>query len=231
MNTSSGGSGGAALPSWTEFCEDQARRHAVDFAKACAAYISKSGCDHGGHGHFMRKFIECFSQHFDAEYSRRWAQVSNIPFPLPSLHFVSCRHTNPLQSNGSTATVLEESDYSEEPVDQPKTVQKPFYRRLSFKGLRKGKAFFLKQNSDEVELNNSGARQNKIKVAKIVVECRKEGHVQYLTPESLDPGGSPKWEKCRLALVKTVGGYMLEFYSPPKSHKVRRGSIRDQSCA
>lgn len=121
--------------------------------------------------------------------------------------------------------MLEESDYSEE-TDSPRTSSssKPFFRRLSFKGLRKGRIFSSKSSADE---SDASGRQNKLKVAKIVVECRKEGHVQYFTPESLDqPGcsaapGSPKWEKCRLALVKTVGGYMLEFYSPPKSSKVR----------
>lgn len=25
-----------------------------------------------------------------------------------------------------------------------------------------------------------------------------------------------QWRKCRLCLVKTAGGYLLEFYSPPK---------------
>lgn len=80
-------------------------------------------------------------------------------------------------------------------------------------------ALFHKQHSDELEL--SGSRQNKVKLSNIVVECRKEGSVQYLTPESLEhPSGPQKWEKCRLALVKTVGGYMLEFYSPPKSQQV-----------
>lgn len=54
-----------------------------------------------------------------------------------------------------------------------------------------------------------------------MVECRKEGLVNNLTPESLDqPTGTQKWEKCRLALVKAVGGYMLEFYMPPKAAKV-----------
>lgn len=82
--------------------------------------------------------------------------------------------------------------------------------------LRKGKDLFHKQHSDDIDLAH-----NKTKLAKIVVECRKEGIVSYSTPESLDqPGGPPKWEKCRLALVKAVGGYMLEFYSPPKSTKV-----------
>lgn len=67
------------------------------------------------------------------------------------------------------------------------------------------------------------SRETKTKLAKIVVECRKEGIVNYLTPEHVDvdqSSGQQKWEKCRLALVKTGGGYMLEFYSPPKSQKV-----------
>lgn len=66
----------------------------------------------------------------------------------------------------------------------------------------------------------SERRASKTKLAKIVVECRKEGTVNYLSPENLDQPGSQKWEKCKLVLVKTVSGYMLEFYSPPKSQKV-----------
>lgn len=86
--------------------------------------------------------------------------------------------------------------------------------------LRKGRDLFHKQHSDDMDMNSS---HSKTKLAKIVVECRKEGIVNYSTPESLDqPGGPPKWERCRLALVKAVGGYMLEFYSPPKSTKVKK---------
>uniref|UniRef100_A0A182W140 SH2 domain-containing protein n=1 Tax=Anopheles minimus TaxID=112268 RepID=A0A182W140_9DIPT len=126
-----------------------------------------------------------------------------------------------IKTGNGSATVPEESDYSED-TDSPKTNHKPFFRRLSFKGLRKGKvihAFFHKQHSDEVEL--SERRASKTKLAKIVVECRKEGTVNYLSPENLDQPGSQKWEKCKLVLVKTVSGYMLEFYSPPKSQKAR----------
>lgn len=53
------------------------------------------------------------------------------------------------------------------------------------------------------------------------MECRKEGIVNYLMGEQ--PDGTHRWERCRLALVKTVGGYMLEFYWPPKSAKPRCG--------
>ena len=90
--------------------------------------------------------------------------------------------------------------------------------RLSFKGFKKGRLFH-KQLSDEVQLSSGetkskGDKNSKAKLAKIVVECPKEGTVHYLSGENLD--GSQKWAKCRLVLVKTVGGYMLEFYSPPK---------------
>ena len=57
-------------------------------------------------------------------------------------------------------------------------------------------------------------KHSKTKLSKILVECRKEGIVIYLMGENID--GTQKWEKCRLALVKTIGGYMLEFYTPPK---------------
>lgn len=84
-------------------------------------------------------------------------------------------------------------------------------------------AFFHK-NSDDVDGLGSSKQSGKTKLAKIVVECRKEGIVNNLTAESLDQTtGTQKWEKCRLALVKAVGGYMLEFYTPPKSTKPRSG--------
>jgi hypothetical protein len=105
------------------------------------------------------------------------------------------------------------------------------YFRLSFKGFRKGR-FFHKQLSDEGQLSNnsstgggdgqkSSKNSSKAKLAKILVESMKEGTVHYLIGENLD--GTQKWEKCRLCLVKTVGGFMLEFYSPPKSVKPRSG--------
>jgi len=90
--------------------------------------------------------------------------------------------------------------------------------RLSFKGFRKGR-FFQKQLSDEVQLETKSKREkhsSKSKLAKIVVECPKEGIVHYLSGESMDGDGIQQWDKCKLVLVKTAGGFMLEFYSPPK---------------
>jgi hypothetical protein len=118
---------------------------------------------------------------------------------------------------------------------------KPFFRRFSLKGFRKAKGLFHKQHSDEVELSmgasaashtnsfsskndhSSSFQHNAKRTSKhsMVVESLCEGTVNYLTSESLD--GTPKWERCRLCLVKTVGGYMLEFFSPPKASQPKCG--------
>jgi hypothetical protein len=211
---------------WIEFCDRHARVAASDFARAFCTYVSSNLPENArstvSHRDFVRKFVDCFVEHFEAEFLRK-----------NSIHGKEKLVNGNMSMSASTSSALrsgshdELSDYSEHETDSPspKTQHKPFFRRLSFKGLRRGKAFFHKQNSDEVELSHHGNAANKndkhsskTRLSKIVVECRKEGIVNYLLGENLDgTHGNQKWEKCRLALVKTVGGYMLEFYSPPKA--------------
>uniref|UniRef100_A0A1I8MTY0 SH2B adapter protein 1 n=1 Tax=Musca domestica TaxID=7370 RepID=A0A1I8MTY0_MUSDO len=207
----SGGGGSSSTPgipyacgiSWDEFSERHARVAAADFAKACICFINGGLAPDEARNltyrNFGQKFLESFAEHYEKEFLRR--------------------RSNLKVGNG----VLEEPEYTEE---QPKIFPKTFFRRLSFKGLRKGKNFLFLQtlslfhkSSDEEETS----KHNK-KFAKILVECKKEGIVNNLTPESLDqPTGTQKWEKCRLRLVKAVGGFMLEFYIPPKAAKPRCG--------
>lgn len=60
---------------WTEFCERHARAAASDFAKSCVHYINKNLPENVratvSHRDFMMKYIECFSGHFNTEFSRR----------------------------------------------------------------------------------------------------------------------------------------------------------------
>lgn len=220
--------------SWIEFCDKHAKTAATDFARALCGYVGGNFAENRGpsvaYKDFLSKFVDLFANHFEKEYSMnnqlRRVPNGNILPSAPSNH-------NSLH----TLNHDEFSDYSEQEIlpeiesPSPKVPYKPFYRRLSFKGLRKGKGFFHKQHSDEVELSHDKHSKNdkhsKTKLAKIVVECRKEGIVNYLMGENIDGCSNQKWEKCRLALVKTVGGYMLEFYSPPK---VRVFFLRLQIC-
>lgn len=193
---------------WIEFCQRHATIAAQDFSKSCFQFISVNLSENARSNitqkDFLKKFIECFTEQFESDFVKRKPQVHKLVNGATTRHIDEPNDT--ISENGETS---------------PKLHHKPFFRRLSFKMLRKGKDLFHKQHSDELELSGS---HSKTKLAKIVVECRKEGIVNYSTPESLDqPGGPPKWERCRLALVKAVGGYMLEFYSPPKSTKPRSG--------
>ncbi|XP_059217758.1 SH2B adapter protein 2 isoform X1 [Stomoxys calcitrans] len=188
--------------SWDEFSERHARVAAADFAKACISYIngglSPEEARNLTYRNFGEKFIDSFAIHYEKEFLRR--------------------RSNLKVGNG----VLEETEYTGE--EQPKIFPKTFFRRLSFKGLRKGKNFLFLQTLFHKSSDEEGSSKHNKKFAKIVVECQKDGIVNNLTPESLDqPTGSQKWEKCRLCLVKAVGGYMLEFYMPPKAAKPRCG--------
>ncbi|XP_033211481.1 SH2B adapter protein 1 isoform X2 [Belonocnema kinseyi] len=218
---------------WVEFCVGHARASASDFAKAFCTYVSlnlpESARATLSHRDFLRKFVETFCEHFETEYLRRSARSSS-----------TCEARTPTVNEGNTNNTTNQnnrapirahsheefSDYSEQDENavSPKPAHKPFFRRLSFKGLKKGKGLFHKQQSDEVELSHNDQRRDKhskAKLSKIVVECRKEGIVNSLMGENID--GTQKWEKSRLALIKAIGGYMLEFYSPPKAVKPRSG--------
>ncbi|XP_023177994.1 SH2B adapter protein 1 isoform X3 [Drosophila hydei] len=198
---------------WEEFCDRHARAAASDFAKACINYINGNlppdVARNIPHQSFSQKFVENFSEYYESEYVR---QLYNLK--TDSLYNAS--------GGGAGNFDTEEHEVS-------RLFPKSLLRRLSFKGLRKGKKLlflqgFFHKNSDDVDGVGSSKHSNKTKLAKIVVECRKEGIVNNLTAESLDQTtGTQKWEKCRLALVKAVGGYMLEFYTPPRSTKPRSG--------
>ncbi|XP_012280407.1 SH2B adapter protein 1 isoform X2 [Orussus abietinus] len=221
-----------ASDDWLEFCDRHARASASDFAKAFCTYVSlnlpESARATLSHRDFLRKFVEAFCEHFETEYLRRstrspsFCDTRQTPSNDRDANSTSQNNRAPIRASSHE----EFSDYSEQDGEtvSPKPVHKPFFRRLSFKGLKKGKGFFHKQQSDEVELSHSEHRRDKhskAKLSKIVVECRKEGIVNSLMGENID--GTQKWEKSRLALIKASAGYMLEFYSPPKAVKPRSG--------
>ncbi|CAL1264324.1 unnamed protein product [Larinioides sclopetarius] len=226
---------------WPEFCEKNARVAAVDFAQSYRLFIN----DHPNLGKVVsnqeisKKFIDFFLEYFELEVKKKVGESSISSNGHSAQDIASggsdVNRTRPKNQetsqenirNSATATNHEDySDLSDPEGESPKSHPRAFFRRLSFKGLKRGKGLFHKQHSDEVELSYHdrrarGDKHEKTKLTKIIVECIREGMVSYLTGDYLD--GRQKWEKCRLVLVKTTGGYMLEFYSPPKSVKPRSG--------
>lgn len=108
-------------------CERHARNAASDFAKSCVQYINTNLPVNvqvsASHTDFMKRFIEIFSEHFETEFAKRRAA-----------------HQKP---NGTINSIEEEPEPATEVTTKP---SKPFFRRLSFKGLRKGKVCYTAQN-------------------------------------------------------------------------------------
>uniref|UniRef100_A0A4V0Y8J5 Putative signal transduction protein n=1 Tax=Rhodnius prolixus TaxID=13249 RepID=A0A4V0Y8J5_RHOPR len=217
MASASVESAGEDGTNWVEFCEKHARAAASNFAKSFICYVNSHNPNSSTleHREFLSKFIDSFVEHFESELLKL-KDKPNLTNGIAGPSGVNGYHE-------------EHNDYfdSEAETRSPKLFHKPFFRRLSFKALKKGKGFFYRQVSDENDTSNGLTKSikfdkhSKTRLAKIVVECRKEGIVNYLIGEN--PDGTQKWERCRLALVKTIGGYMLEFYSPPKSVKPKSG--------
>nr|CAH0102776.1 unnamed protein product [Daphnia galeata] len=244
---------------WSEICERQARSAAFELARHIHAHFSSESqliADStliSLYQDCAQRFVDLFVRSYDVELKKLSGIVVN------SSDFVKYGKSNgithfphsvsPLRSTGNVSRTAQDcSDYSDTERDIATTSgypsvkprqpgPKPFFRRFSLKGFRKGKGLFHKQHSDEVELSGSTVvshstsilksehsnllLRGKIRMSKLVVESLFEGTVNYLTSESLD--GTPKWERCRLCLVKTVGGYMLEFFSPPKASQPKCG--------
>lgn len=74
-SSSNNSSTSLSYASWTEFCERHARAAASDFAKSCVHYVNKNLPETVrttiSHRDFMLKFIQCFSENFESEFSRR----------------------------------------------------------------------------------------------------------------------------------------------------------------
>ena len=69
--------------------------------------------------------------------------------------------------------------------------------------------------------------EKKVKTTKIVVETQKESLVNLIAGDAAMEGNS-NWERCRMLLVKAAGGFMLEFYSPPKMSRPKCGLFCSQ---
>jgi len=202
---------------WSIFCDHQATVAAEHFFKnICDSILTTSSSsslpDEVTADNVLQRYVETFSKCIEGH-----LQGKSISMTSPLKTHVTQRQLG----NGSF------SDYSDQEPESPSVLkQRPFFRRFSFKGITRGKALniFHKQGSDEVELSSSlnHKGEKKGKTAKIVVECQKEGLVNFIGGDAAMDGNS-NWEKCKMMLVKAAGGYMLEFFSPPKMSKPKTG--------
>ncbi|XP_013416525.1 SH2B adapter protein 1 [Lingula anatina] len=237
---------------WTQFCEQEAAKAAVDFVRNFRLYITDNPSHNNQPERFAKRFVEHFLEHFELETNvRRSVEVSpgtrahNRDGSGDRTALDRGNHSpdnirEPLVQNHS----LDHDDYTDDNTSPSPKSNRSFFRRLSFKGFRKNshKKVLIKQRSDEVELSpasthqtpgkrlrnflskagGSGEKEKQKLVQSGIEEIKRDGLVNRLIDEE-GSNGKTKWEKCRLALVKTAGGFMLEIYSPPKAVKPKIG--------
>jgi hypothetical protein len=214
---------------WSDFCEQSAATAAVEFARNFRLFLCDNPCiDRPGVGsEFASAFVTHFLERFHNLVDPKYVQTC---FPSPmSLH--KAKRTSSLSPTPHrNRPLLFDEDYSE--TDDPHSPvghksHKPFFRKLSFRNFKGSVRGLFKQHSDEVELSSESninytrkkhgrpkEKHDKTKLTKLIVECIKKGIVNQLVGE--DYCGKSKWERCQLVLVKTTGGHMLEYYTPPK---------------
>lgn len=112
-----GGGSLATTPAWAEFCERHAAAAAQDFSRSCARYIAMNLPENARatvtHRDFLKKFVDAFTEHFEADYCRR-RQTGKC------VNGVGGRHSADEVSDGANSEVEDGS---------PKLAHKPFFRR------------------------------------------------------------------------------------------------------
>lgn len=234
-----------------DFCDEKAALAASDFARNISLYFSQNPLQSSicTASQCVDTFIRQFANHFYAEvdrhglHNRKDVIAGSPPLrPLPPHRSVS-ENFDPIPSNEDSDSsilmpVLQRSNSTEALQDydtsdtspilshtaphSPKP-HKSFLRHFSLRGLRTHvrplrQLFKLNTMSHE---SCSADDSEDVYTVPAGNGLHKEGVVHQLVGE--DKNGKSKWIKCRMVLVRTHGGYMLEFYSPPKSSRPKSG--------
>jgi hypothetical protein len=204
---------------WTEFCDQYARRVAVEFAQNWHNYLTDTNNYQDAiptDVDASLRFNDTFATQFDVEMHRLYANLRLLRNHTPMTVSTMTAATNLTDDSDG-----EDAPPPSEPIMIVSTIDhhQRFGRR--FPSLREIKHSLFSTRScdtavDSRRLRNkrtSWLKSKSFSTSKTVVQLIRDGVVNYVGGHELD---GVRWEKCRMALVKTVGGFMLEFYCPPK---------------
>lgn len=210
---------GTKFPSgrWEEFCKDRAEDAARQFAIEFLQFLGDNPVYDvsGASTTFSKRFVEYFLQSFDSEVHKNGFMDFDPP-ESPTDVFGPDDWGSSVHLTGTFKPVEKKTNES------------------SFKFLGKlkdVKGFFKRNVNDEASgpAKHAEARRDiedrsMLNEPKLTTTIKREGVMNYLM--NLDSGVNTEdffWQKCRVVLFKAPGGYMLEFYTPPKSPKPKTG--------
>lgn len=208
---------------WEEFCKDRAVNAAKTFSREFLQFVNDNPVyDVSGASYtFSKRFVEYFLESFNQEVHKNGLDDVFEP-ESPTEVFGPDDWGSNIHLTGN---------FKQSPEKKDKENAFSFMRKL-----RDVKDLFKRSVDDghSAKINtlpaestsNSGIDQHvnhhttaeKHKTLKINTSTiRKEAVMSYLM--NLDQGVDTEdffWQKCRVVILKAPGGYMLEFYCPPK---------------
>lgn len=206
---------GTKFPSgrWEEFCKDRAEVAAGQFANEFLQFLGDNPVYDvsGASTTFSKRFVEYFLQSFDNEVHKNGFMDFDAP-ESPTDVFGPDDWGSSVHLTGTI-----------KPIEK-KTNESSF---KFFGKLKDVKGFFKRNVNEEssgsvkhAETRRESEDRSMLHEVKLTTTIKREGVMNYLM--NLESGVNTEdffWQKCRVVLFKAPGGYMLEFYTPPKVGK------------
>ncbi|CAB3982704.1 SH2B adapter 1-like [Paramuricea clavata] len=202
---------------WEDFCRKHGENAARQFAKEVKYFVDNNPVYDGisSANIFAKKFIECFNQTFTAELiNATWNDFSDPDSPGP---FSSEANYPP---SGPNSQQVNGQDQGGKP--RSKFNFKHLFKRSN--SANQVETQLPPSNGSLNEATRSRPPNLSLDQERPPNEVKKDGILDYLV--NLDSGVDLEeffWQKCRVLLYKAPGGFMLEFYAPPKAAKPKNG--------
>ncbi|XP_032236773.2 SH2B adapter protein 1 [Nematostella vectensis] len=212
---------GSTFPSgrWEEFCRDRAEKAAQNFAHEFLRFVTDNPVYDvsGASSTFSKRFVEYFLEAFDKDLH----QDVLVDFGDPE----SPTDVFGPDDWGSSIHLTHSCKQADK-----KTHESSFMKRL------KDVKDLFKRSLNEESIGPRTPEQRKPSFGdiseeqpitaepKLFTSIKKESVMNFLM--NLDRSVDTEdffWQKCRVVLLKAPGGFMLEFYTPPKSVKPKTG--------
>ncbi|VDN04176.1 unnamed protein product [Thelazia callipaeda] len=218
---------------WRQFCMQYAKSVAFKFAESWQQYSRNAGTP--SRNLDVSEVVHQFTSTLTDELSERLLTTPKVVFPS-----TTCSQTNASSDGISSAGMVAQSNnvnYRDRSCDwrslneyeRPASIAEiSWMSRSRSEVASRGCSMVAESMNQQQSASSHSSRPSSKRLswfrshfqAKTSVELIREGSVRYMSGFELE---TKQWRKCRLCLVKTAGGYLLEFYSPPKSNRAKSG--------
>lgn len=202
---------------WEEFCKDKAANAARNFAREFLLFVSSNPVydASGASTTFSKRFVEYFVEAFDYEVHKPNGVMPDFGLPPESPVDFG------VDDFGSNIHLTQNSRQAPNKKSSESSFRFNFSKKFrDVKDLFKRSGSINEESSTQkvaTDHNRKATDDDEAKSTKLVTTVKREGIMNYLM--NLDTGVNTEdffWQKCRVVLFKAPGGYMLEFYTPPK---------------